>query len=295
MINRIMTPRAAAVALAASALIAAPVLADEGEKTVPELRGGPASENAGKVVTGPAPAHTRPNRQTYDDDRGYGRGRDRPYNQPDRHVRSDRYGNPVIRCASGDYRLQYCQAPYGMRIREVRLIRQRSSADCAEGYSWGHDRNTIWVTNGCRADFALISRRSGYGPYAGDHGRGRGYSDDRQDLRRMKRQAVRKCERRLERRADRAGWRHAEFTRRPRVDYLGHRKFRVRGTVHLGQGYNETRQDITCVVRRGEVRRFTELYPAYDNRNYDHDDDYRYPDWRRRGVSQNNEGHRKAS
>ncbi len=39
--------------------------------------------------------------------------------------------------------------------RGVGLIRQTSDADCVLNRTWGYDRNGIWVTNGCRAEFAV--------------------------------------------------------------------------------------------------------------------------------------------
>lgn len=39
--------------------------------------------------------------------------------------------------------------------RGVGLIQQKSDADCVLNRSWGYDRNGIWVTNGCRAEFAV--------------------------------------------------------------------------------------------------------------------------------------------
>lgn len=45
-------------------------------------------------------------------------------------------------------------------IRDVRLVRQLSDRPCREGRSWGHDRNSVWVDDGCRAVFE-ISRNTG--------------------------------------------------------------------------------------------------------------------------------------
>ena len=39
--------------------------------------------------------------------------------------------------------------------RGVGLLRQLSDADCVLNRTWGYDRNGIWVTNGCRAEFAV--------------------------------------------------------------------------------------------------------------------------------------------
>lgn len=37
----------------------------------------------------------------------------------------------------------------------VRLVRQLSSAVCERGRSWGYDDRGVWVSRGCRAQFAL--------------------------------------------------------------------------------------------------------------------------------------------
>jgi hypothetical protein len=37
----------------------------------------------------------------------------------------------------------------------VGLLRQISDADCVLNRTWGYDRNGIWVTDGCRAEFAV--------------------------------------------------------------------------------------------------------------------------------------------
>jgi hypothetical protein len=55
-------------------------------------------------------------------------------------------------CPSDDMHLHYCQADTS---RGVRLIRQRSEADCLYGRTWGYDDRGIWVDRGCRADFQV--------------------------------------------------------------------------------------------------------------------------------------------
>jgi len=76
----------------------------------------------------------------------------------------DGYNNQVVRCESTDGRWRQC--PMDTR-GGVRLVRQVSKAACVEGQSWGADRNGIWVSRGCRAEFSL-----GYGG-----GNGGGYGD----------------------------------------------------------------------------------------------------------------------
>jgi hypothetical protein len=61
-------------------------------------------------------------------------------------------GNTMVRCSSDDGGLHYCQAE---TRGDVELLRQRSQADCTEGYSWGFDERGIWVDKGCRGDFVV--------------------------------------------------------------------------------------------------------------------------------------------
>jgi len=37
----------------------------------------------------------------------------------------------------------------------VQMTNQRSGAACQQGYSWGYNREGIWVDHGCRADFMV--------------------------------------------------------------------------------------------------------------------------------------------
>lgn len=66
---------------------------------------------------------------------------------------ADWSGN-LIRCESEGYRQRYCPAQLGGR--DVILVRQLSRSPC-DGH-WGYDRNGIWVSEGCRAEFALDDR-----------------------------------------------------------------------------------------------------------------------------------------
>lgn len=43
----------------------------------------------------------------------------------------------------------------------VTLSRQLSSQGCWQGDTWGYDRNRVWVTRGCRAEFRIGSTSSG--------------------------------------------------------------------------------------------------------------------------------------
>ncbi len=61
----------------------------------------------------------------------------------------------LLTCASNDGRRTGCPANTS---RGVQLIKQRSSAACIQGRTWGFDQRGIWVDRGCRADFALGRR-----------------------------------------------------------------------------------------------------------------------------------------
>lgn len=69
--------------------------------------------------------------------------------------RYDNYGgNPrsTVRCESTSNRFVYCNLP---RRGHVEVYKQLSSSDCVYGRSWGTDRDRVWVSNGCRAQFAV--------------------------------------------------------------------------------------------------------------------------------------------
>lgn len=69
-------------------------------------------------------------------------------------------GNPVagasVVCESHDNRVARCALP---GRGQVQMVRQLSRSACVEGQSWGHTRGEVWVSGGCRAEFALARRR----------------------------------------------------------------------------------------------------------------------------------------
>ena len=73
--------------------------------------------------------------------------------RPQRRPHHPDYSPPeTITCESKDKRYNYCR----VRVRDdVQLVRQRSSAACSFGRSWGYDSRGVWVDRGCRADFAV--------------------------------------------------------------------------------------------------------------------------------------------
>ena len=71
------------------------------------------------------------------------------------------YGNGqarAVRCESRQGSRNFCRIPLGA---QVRLVRQLSRTACVRGRSWYATSSGIWVSNGCRADFA-IGRNSRY-------------------------------------------------------------------------------------------------------------------------------------
>jgi hypothetical protein len=52
----------------------------------------------------------------------------------------------------------------------VRLIRRLSDASCVQGRSWGYDRNSVWVDDGCRAEFEVRSLGGGRDPWLPGNG-----------------------------------------------------------------------------------------------------------------------------
>ena len=66
----------------------------------------------------------------------------------------------VVRCESIDYQDNYCSA---QTHRGVRMSRQFSESECVIGQTWGYDRDGIWVTQGCGAEFEIGAHGQGYG------------------------------------------------------------------------------------------------------------------------------------
>lgn len=68
------------------------------------------------------------------------------------------YGS-TVRCESSDGRTNRCAINGRGRVQ---LSRQLSRAACVEGRTWGFDSRSVWVSQGCRADF-VVSRGNGNG------------------------------------------------------------------------------------------------------------------------------------
>ena len=64
----------------------------------------------------------------------------------------------TINCDSRNYQYNRCNVYTNGRVD----LLDTNGGTCRQGYSWGYDRNSIWVNNGCRARF-------GYGYGNNDH------------------------------------------------------------------------------------------------------------------------------
>jgi len=58
-------------------------------------------------------------------------------------------------CESNGSQRSYCRADARFGVQ---LTHQLSRANCVLDRTWGSDRNGVWVSNGCRAEFAMKTR-----------------------------------------------------------------------------------------------------------------------------------------
>ena len=77
--------------------------------------------------------------------------------------------NGSIRCESNDNRQRVCNTSW----RSATLVRQLSNTPCIEGRNWGSSNGSIWVSGGCRAEFAE-GRGGGWGNNGGGNWNGDG-------------------------------------------------------------------------------------------------------------------------
>jgi ribosomal protein L37AE/L43A len=68
----------------------------------------------------------------------------------------------LVRCESAGSRRTFCRANVEGGVRVARQLSRRS---CIQGRNWSYTRSGIWVTQGCRADFAVDQS---YGSSSGD-------------------------------------------------------------------------------------------------------------------------------
>ncbi|MDR1076403.1 MAG: DUF3011 domain-containing protein [Xanthomonadaceae bacterium] len=70
------------------------------------------------------------------------------------------YGTQVVRCESRSMRMVRCAMDTG---NGVDLVRQLSGNACIRNSDWGTDSRGLWVTHGCRAEFASRQRKESAG------------------------------------------------------------------------------------------------------------------------------------
>ncbi len=58
-----------------------------------------------------------------------------------------------LTCQSRNYQQEICQT--GVTITNAWMIAQRSRSPCIQGQTWGFQGNSIWVAQGCEADFGF--------------------------------------------------------------------------------------------------------------------------------------------
>lgn len=86
---------------------------------------------------------------------------DSRYDDGYRNSDSSRYGyngyggdpRRTFSCESRNDRRNYCGIP---GRGHVEIYKQRSSKPCRHGHSWGVEGNSVWVADGCRAEFAVF-------------------------------------------------------------------------------------------------------------------------------------------
>lgn len=62
----------------------------------------------------------------------------------------------IIRCESDNGQWQKCKA--GFQISRVELANRLSNSPCKNGRDWGNNDGSVWVSNGCRAEFRVYRR-----------------------------------------------------------------------------------------------------------------------------------------
>ena len=77
--------------------------------------------------------------------------------------RSDVTIRKTVTCHSNSKEFQRCNVH---RWEDVELIKQSSRTPCVRGKNWDRDGEWMWVSGGCRGEFAEVRRgyRAGYGP-----------------------------------------------------------------------------------------------------------------------------------
>lgn len=91
---------------------------------------------------------------------GYNNGTSYGYNNGSSYGSSYGYGRTrLVRCESISSRSNFCRADSQGRVYVSRQLSQRQ---CVQGRNWTYSSRGISVTGGCRADFAVVTRRNSY-------------------------------------------------------------------------------------------------------------------------------------
>jgi hypothetical protein len=77
-------------------------------------------------------------------------------------------GTRTITCESDNGRRRTCSA--GMYIGRAEIAQRTSNTPCQLGRTWGYSGNTIWVDQGCRAEFRVYAQGNGGGGYNPNNG-----------------------------------------------------------------------------------------------------------------------------
>jgi uncharacterized protein YraI len=101
------------------------------------------------------------NGYNYNYDNRYDGKYDSRYNDSYRNYDNSRYGyngyggdpRRTFTCESRNDKRNYCSIP---GRGHVEIYKQRSSKPCRHGHSWGVEGNSVWVEDGCRAEFAVF-------------------------------------------------------------------------------------------------------------------------------------------
>jgi len=107
--------------------------------------------------------HNKNHNNSYnnDYDNRYDGRYDGRYDDNYRNYDNNRYGyngyggdpRRTFTCESRNDRRNYCSFP---GRGHVEIYKQRSSSPCRHGHSWGVEGNSVWVADGCRAEFAVF-------------------------------------------------------------------------------------------------------------------------------------------
>lgn len=163
-----------------------------------------------------------------------------------------------VTCESENNRRKTCRIT-NLDQTSVRLARQLSSSDCVNGRTWGTNRDQIWVTGGCRADFTYDTRR-GSGGSSGDSGRQRLTCESRGgDLRNCRVDGLNERSVRLERQLSSAACVNGRtWGTQPGMIWVESGcRAQFSYTTGGGSGWSGTdsgRQRLTCESRGGDLR-----------------------------------------